>query len=99
MNPPPELAAVLRQILEIGLLRARAAGWGGDAAKAAVEADHLHNLPGLLVEHHPGALAYYWNVERPSFLKCSADGGVSFEEAWSKLARFISTAAPLGQVA
>ena len=35
-------------ILYRGLLNARSAGWSGDAAAAAAEADHLHNIPSLI---------------------------------------------------
>jgi len=32
-------------------------------------ADHAHNLPALLSKFHPDLLAYYWETERPCFLR------------------------------
>lgn len=56
-------------ILYRGLLNARAAGYSGDAAQAATEADHLHNLPELLRHLDDEALhTFYWEGMRPSYL-------------------------------
>jgi hypothetical protein len=72
MQCPPEVSDVLVQIITAGLLRIRAFGWNGDAARCAVEADHLHNLPEVLREFRPELLNYYWHVERVSFCKSSS---------------------------
>jgi hypothetical protein len=31
--------------------------------------DHMHNVPALLADFRPERLAYYWEVERPCFLR------------------------------
>ncbi len=67
MNCPPALSTALLDILANGLLRARAAGWSGDAERAAFEADHVHNLPALLQHFSPEALQYYWDSERLAY--------------------------------
>ena len=36
-------------------------------------ADHVHNLPTLLAQFHPDLLAYYWETERPCFLRYVAE--------------------------
>ena len=85
---PREIADVLLKILYMGILSARAAGWSGDAARAAREADHIHNLPGLLADYSPDRLAYYWDAERPAYLDA---GGTAarFQELWDQLWRHV----------
>jgi hypothetical protein len=90
MNGPPEVAEIVLEILRIGLLRIRAAGWRGDAHRCAVEADHLHNLPSLLTHFSPEVLRFYWDTERPLFLNESdGDALTQFAESWNRLARFV----------
>ena len=72
MNCPPELADVLTKLIEAGILRIRSAAWAGDSQRCVVEADHIHNLPGLLTNFSDGALRYYWEAERPAFLAQSS---------------------------
>ncbi len=48
MNCPPEVAEILLEILQNGLLRIRMLGWSDAGHRCAIEADHLHNLPHLL---------------------------------------------------
>jgi hypothetical protein len=84
MNCPPEIAAVLLDILTHGLLRARAAGWSGDAQLAGLEADHLHNIPALLKDYSPALLRSYWDVERPSYAKSLTARGLRFTD-WNTL--------------
>ncbi len=90
MTCPPEIAAVLLDILGHGLLSCRAAGWGGDASRCADEADHLHNVPALLANYSPELLRYYWDVERPSFAaRCDADALAWWEPLWDRLRPFV----------
>jgi hypothetical protein len=85
MACPPTIAEAVQSILAQGLLRIRAAAWAGDALRCAWEADHLHNLPALLTQYSPEKLAYYWQVERPEFLRRAAAAGLGvqeFEPGW-----------------
>src|SRR4051794_35947663 len=50
MSCPPEIAAVVLELMETGLLRIRSLGWSGQADRCAIEAAHIHNLPGLLTD-------------------------------------------------
>lgn len=96
MNCPPAIADVLLEILGQAALRTRAAGWAGDAARAAMEADHVHNLPELLRSYSPDLLAYYWKASRPAFMAQAADAGVyiqDFETLWERLRPYVSDAA------
>ena len=91
MTCPPEIAAILGQILTTGLLQIRNGSL--DPRRMQAEADHLHNLPRLLVEFHPGCLCHYWDVERPSYLQAidAPNASQVIEELWRQLAPCIRT--------
>jgi hypothetical protein len=95
MRCPPEIAAILLSILETGVLQARAAGWSGDAARAALEADHVHNLPGLLTDYSDDRLTYYWETERTAYLTgAGSDSVAAFKQLWEQLRNRVETAVP-----
>jgi hypothetical protein len=88
MQCPPEIAEIVCEILQTGLLRIRALG---DAARCALEADHLHNLPGLLANYKPELLDYYWQVERVGFVERSTPEDIQgFEPLWKALAQHVT---------
>jgi hypothetical protein len=90
MNCPSEIAGVLLQILETGLLRTRARAWAQDTERCALEADHIHNLPTLLADYSPDLLRFYWETERRAFMEqSSAADRTGFEPLWNKLAPHI----------
>jgi hypothetical protein len=87
MNCPADIADIITQILQTGLLRIRPLGWSEEGSRCAAEADHLHNLPGLLRDYSPDRLQYYWDVERPSFIQQSKGVGLeAFTPLWDRLA-------------
>jgi hypothetical protein len=92
MQCPPEIAEIVAEILTTGLLRIRALGWNGNnAERCAIEADHLHNLPRLLIDFQMGLLDYYWTAERLSFIQRSSREEVEgFEPLWKALSAHIS---------
>jgi hypothetical protein len=86
MKCHPEIAEILARILQSGLLQARAAGWSGNATRAAIEADHVHNLPILISDYSIERLRYYWDAERPVYLaQVGPDGAESFQALWDEL--------------
>jgi hypothetical protein len=86
MTCPPDVAEVLLAILGQGVLQARAFGWSGDAVRAAVEADHVHNLPGLIAHFTPEQLDYYWTTERPGYLAhARPEQADPFRPLWERL--------------
>jgi hypothetical protein len=97
MNCPPAIAEVLLDILGQGVLQARAFGWSGDADRAAAEADHVHNLPGLIARYSPQRLSYYWEIERPGYLARALPEQVqAFQPFWDRLRSHVErTCAPL----
>jgi hypothetical protein len=86
MNCSPEVSHLLIEILSMGLLRIRALGWSGDAARCAIESDHIHNVPDLLAHFSPERLAYYWDVERTSYISQTAPPQLAvWEPLWREL--------------
>jgi hypothetical protein len=88
MQCPPEIAEIVCEILRTGLLRIRVLR---DADRAALEADHLHNLPSLLVNYRPELLDHYWRVERPCFVeRCTPEDVQGFAPLWQALATHVT---------
>jgi hypothetical protein len=54
MVPQPAIEAIAG-ILARSIVRIRASGWENDARWCAIEADHVHNLPDLIVD---------WSLDR-----------------------------------
>jgi hypothetical protein len=84
-----ELRRVLLNLLRIGLLRIRVFGWNGDAGNCAIEAGHLHNLPGVAREPRLELLSSYYNVERPICIT-QAKGTAAFEADWNRLGAILA---------
>lgn len=80
---------VLLQILHVGLLRIRAAGFGGKSEVCAREADHLHNLPGLARSLDRGELRYYFSAERQGFVRTSTLPTDDFVPLWNELGKLL----------
>jgi len=86
MHCPAEIAEVVLPLLQNGLLRVRALAWQGQAELCGVESDHIHNLPDLLADYTPEKLHYYWNVERPEYIRhVGVDQLDGWEELWQRL--------------
>jgi hypothetical protein len=85
VNCPPDVAVILLEILHHGIVHARLAGWRGDAERAALEADHIHNLPHLLQTFSLDKLNYYWEVERPCYAKVAGEEARLFNYWWEQL--------------
>jgi hypothetical protein len=84
MNCPSEVAQILSEILQAGLLSIRNGGWSSH--RSAIEADHLHNLPALLVNYSPDLLRFYWDVERPAYLtQIEPESASIFASHWKRL--------------
>jgi hypothetical protein len=95
MTCPREIAEIVVDILQAGLLAIRAAAWEGNAERCAIEADHLHNLADFLRNYSPAKLKYYWETERPAFLSrmsATTDAPNAFGPLWHKLEVFVARA-------
>jgi len=89
MQCPLPIAEIVCEILRTGLLRIRVLS---DADRCALEADHLHNLPGLLADYKPELLEYYWRVERACFIERSTpEEAAGFEALWKSLAGHVDS--------
>jgi hypothetical protein len=88
MECPDGIALLLLKIIGIGLINVRGFAWqGGGAEPCAIEADHIHNLPGLLANFTQSRLRYYMDVYRPEYLRQvgSTGGAALFEPIWKSL--------------
>lgn len=59
-----------------------------DGALALALSDHAHNIPDLIDRYTPEMFRYYWEVERPCFLRAMERLGQpfgSFQEHWAVL--------------
>jgi hypothetical protein len=79
-----EIQEILLEILARGLLRIRAFAWAGRSQDCALEADHLHNLPGLVSQVERRELFSYYELARPEFLK-RATKATEFEPYWQRI--------------
>jgi hypothetical protein len=70
-----------------GLLNIRGAAHAGDAEQCFIEADHLHNIPGLLRSIDDEKLhRFYWDVMRLGYLHASNDQWSSaYAALWDEL--------------
>jgi hypothetical protein len=73
-----------------GVLRIRLFAGIQQGKKCFIEADHLHNLPALVADYHPDLLRFYWNTERPLFMRQVPEGERrDFEPMWKRLEALI----------
>jgi hypothetical protein len=86
MHCPTEIADTLLSILQTGVLRIRSLAWDGMAEQCGIESEHIHNLPDLIAFFSQEKLDYYWNVERPEYMKhVPRDRLEELEPLWQKL--------------
>ena len=84
MTCPPEIAAILLEILYRGIISIRMGA--RDPEYCFSEADHLHNLPSLVRDYHPDLLLNYWDVVRPCYLDAVPGAASSWmAESWEQL--------------
>jgi hypothetical protein len=95
MNCPDEVAKTALEIIQNAILSIRFAAYRKHPDYCAIEADHIHNLPGLILNYRKEKLEYYLNIERQSYverLKEMPDiSSEAFEEQWKKLEKFLRT--------
>ena len=86
MPPTTDTTRIVSEILQLGFLRIRQIGWSGNASRCAIEADHLHNLPQVLLGPSSALLSFYWEVEKPAFEANSSDADLAmFRPLWAEL--------------
>ena len=89
MAEQSELNEILLDVLRKGILRIRAQGFDGRADQCAIEADHLHNLPLLVLKPTLHELSHYLDVTRIDFINRARDTK-EFETDWKRLESMIS---------
>jgi len=94
-----EIRNALAGILAEALILIRNAGWRGEAARCAIEADHVHNLPPILRQDgiNRELVVFYWNVERPAYVSQlaragmpAADSCARFEQYWMSIEKLLA---------
>jgi hypothetical protein len=86
---PNEIVGPIVEIIGNGIGHARMYAWAGDAAQSAIESDHVHTLPWLLLKYTPEGLRHYLEVMRPGYLKYSKKEASSmFQLHWDRLDEF-----------
>jgi hypothetical protein len=82
-----EVREILLEILSVGLLRIRVAGWSGKSEQCANEADHLHNVPETIRECSVRSLSRYYDLGRTGYLDHPSKTARPqiFEPLWNRL--------------
>jgi hypothetical protein len=90
MTCPPDIAAVVLDILQLGIIRIRCFATTKESNKCFIESDHIHNLPTILTDYRPERLRYYWDLERPSFMTHVPDWERrDLEPLWERLGALV----------
>jgi hypothetical protein len=89
MSREEDIKRLLLDILGIGILRIRSLATREGMQRIFLEADHLHNLPGLIRNPRLELLNYYFETERPAFMRESSDTD-DFEFNWLRLGELIA---------
>ena len=83
-----EIKQAIAKILEESLLKIRLEGALGNHKNCEIQADHVHNLPNLLINYSDELLDFYFNIERKAYIsQCHQNYPKSFEEHWEILAK------------
>ena len=89
---PDEVRTALIRILQTALLSIRAHCWSGCADIAAMEADHVHNLPGVLMSNSYGALEYYFYTEVAEYRQAYGErASRRFSAEWNIIEAYLRT--------
>ena len=81
-----EIARILSEIIRSTVLRIRMAGWNKQPEICASEADHIHNLPGLIFNYSQDCLKYYLEVEVPCYVnRCNDRYTSEQKKLWQQL--------------
>ena len=82
---PAEVSEILLEILGWGLVVIRLQGWEGQAARCAVDADHLHNLPSLLADYDRKGYSTTGTWNEFAIWRASPEHLDAFELLWRRL--------------
>jgi hypothetical protein len=89
MSREEDIKSLLLSILGTAILRIRSFATLEDRHRIFSEADHIHNLPGLIGNPRPELLCYYFEIERPAFIRQSSNTD-AFESDWLRLSELIA---------
>jgi hypothetical protein len=73
---PKHIEEILLQILSRALLSIRSYGFSNaDSKRSGIEADHVHNLPGLVKSFSYSELRLYLDAFAPEYVRLVGEGG------------------------
>lgn len=83
-----EVKTAVANILKQALLRIRIEASVASNKSCEIEADHVHNLPDLLINYSDELLKFYYDIERTSYLReCKENYPSQYDGDWNTLAR------------
>ena len=105
MRCPARIEPTILEIVRCALLNIRSSGWDSNAAECALEADHVHNLPTLILDYSDGAVKYYLGPCREQYIRGMQNNDTGalqrFQPLWDQLERLVTEgqaiSAPTGQ--
>jgi hypothetical protein len=92
---PAEVAGPVLRILSEAIKIIRIASRNNESKYCAIDANHIHNLPGLLRCYSRGSLEYYLDAERTSYIHELGELGrfqdmaEQFRPMWVELERYL----------
>ena len=90
MHCPAEIADILLCILQTGVMRIRTFAWQGRTELCAIESDHIHNIPSLIMNYSLEKLFYYWDIERPEYIRrVATEHSDGWDALWRRLGQEI----------
>src|SRR5271166_3827485 len=90
MHCPTEIDNILLCILQTGIMRIRTLAWQGRIEFCAIESDHIHNIPNLIMNYSHEKLIYYWDIERPEYVRqVSTEHSDDWVALWQRLGQEI----------
>jgi hypothetical protein len=66
---PEQVQIRLLAILQLGLLNIRSCAERQDHIRCGAEANHLHNIPALILDFSQDKLQFYMSIEVPQYLQ------------------------------
>jgi len=85
---------LLLKILHRGILRIRMLANEGRADACYNEADHIHNIPGILSTFRWDQVEYYCKFSQPGFIKRAKSNIDDFRQLWEALDGLVARALP-----
>jgi len=92
---PDEVRVALLQILETAILSIRFNANSGKSNYCFIEADHIHNIPGILVDFNIEKLEWYFNATKESYIESmqGLEGSepLAYKNQWDVISKHVKS--------